>query len=76
MAEFLGTMLLKTGFMSLEVKHLIMWLIGFLFIFLAIKKNYEPLLLLPIGFAIFIVNLIPKSLRGLDDYLVFPTQFT
>jgi sodium ion-translocating decarboxylase beta subunit len=57
MAEFLGTMLFKTGFMSLEVKHLIMWLIGFLFIFLAIKKNYEPLLLLPIGFAIFIVNL-------------------
>ena len=57
MAEFLGTMLLKTGFMSLEVKHLIMWLIGFLFIFLAIKKDYEPLLLLPIGFAIFAVNL-------------------
>jgi sodium ion-translocating decarboxylase beta subunit len=57
MTEFLSTMILKTGFMSLEVKHVIMWLIGFLFIFLAIKKNYEPLLLLPIGFAIFVVNL-------------------
>ncbi len=57
MAEFIGTMIWKTGFMSLEVKHLIMWLIGFLFIFLAVKKDYEPLLLLPIGFAVFIVNL-------------------
>lgn len=57
MAEFINTMLFKTGFMSLDVKHLIMWLIGFFFIFLAIKKEYEPLLLLPIGFAIFVVNL-------------------
>jgi carboxybiotin decarboxylase len=57
MTEFLSTMLLKTGFMSLEVKHLIMWFIGFFFIYLAIKKEYEPLLLLPIGFAILAVNL-------------------
>ncbi|UCC66590.1 MAG: sodium ion-translocating decarboxylase subunit beta, partial [Deltaproteobacteria bacterium] len=57
MTEFINTMLFKTGFMNVEVKHLIMWFIGFFFIFLAIKKEYEPLLLLPIGFAIFIVNL-------------------
>lgn len=42
MTEFLATMLFNTGFMSLEVKHLIMWLIGFLFIFLAIRRNTSP----------------------------------
>jgi oxaloacetate decarboxylase beta subunit len=57
MAEFFTTMVFKTGFMNLQIGHVIMWLIGFLFIFLAIKKDYEPLLLLPIGFAIFVVNL-------------------
>jgi sodium ion-translocating decarboxylase beta subunit len=57
MPEFLSTMLLKTGFMSVDVKHVIMWLIGLLFIYLAIRKDYEPLLLLPIGFGIFVVNL-------------------
>ena len=57
MESFLGAVLMKTGVLNLQVKHVIMWLIGFLFIYLAIKKDYEPLLLLPIGFAIFAVNL-------------------
>jgi oxaloacetate decarboxylase beta subunit len=35
----------------------VMWIIGGVFIFLAIKKNIEPLLLLPIGFAILMVNM-------------------
>jgi oxaloacetate decarboxylase beta subunit len=34
-----------------------MWVIAFLFIYLAITKNYEPLLLVPIGFGILMVNL-------------------
>ena len=35
----------------------VMWIIGGFFLFLAIKKNIEPLLLLPIGFAILMVNM-------------------
>jgi len=35
----------------------VMWIMGGFFIFLAIKKNIEPLLLLPIGFAILMVNM-------------------
>jgi len=35
----------------------VMWIIGGLFVFLAVKKNIEPLLLLPIGFAILMVNM-------------------
>ena len=53
----LNSMIYKTGLMSLSFGHILMWLIGFVFISLAIKKKYEPLLLLPIGFGIFIVNL-------------------
>jgi len=40
--------------------HLVMLTIGCLFIYLAVKKDYEPLLLIPIGFGILIGN-IPFS---------------
>ena len=38
-------------------KYVVMWLIGGLLIFLAIKKEMEPTLLLPLGFGTIIVNL-------------------
>jgi oxaloacetate decarboxylase beta subunit len=41
-----------------------MWGVGSLFIYLAIAKKYEPLLLLPIGFGIFIVNFPLVPLMG------------
>jgi len=41
-------------------KYLVMWLIGGLLIFLAIKKEMEPTLLLPLGFGTILVN-IPFS---------------
>jgi len=50
-------LVLTTGVVHLTVGNLVMWLIAFLFIYLAISKNYEPLLLVPIGFGILIVNL-------------------
>ncbi len=46
-----------TGFANLTVGHLIMLSIGLLFIYLAIKKDYEPLLLVPIGFGILMGNI-------------------
>ena len=48
------------GILSLTWKHLIMYLIGSGLIYLAIKKKYEPSLLLPIGFGTLLVN-IPFS---------------
>ena len=57
-------LLYKTGILHLSIGHIIMWLIGFLFIFLAIKKGFEPLLLVPIGFSIFLVNLPIAPLTG------------
>lgn len=50
-------LIVTTGAVHLTIGNLIMWLIAFLFIYLAITKNYEPLLLVPIGFGILVVNL-------------------
>ncbi len=46
-----------TGFANLTIGHVIMIIVGLLFIYLAIKKEYEPLLLIPIGFGILIGNI-------------------
>ncbi len=52
----------NTGFYNISIKTGIMLIIGIVFIYLAIKKEYEPLLLLPIGFGILIGNIpIPPS---------------
>jgi len=45
-----------TGFANAEIGNILMILVGLVFIFLAIKYDYEPLLLIPIGFGIIIGN--------------------
>lgn len=54
---------LFVGFSSLGWQQPVMYCIGFVLIWLAIKKEYEPLLLLPIGFGAILVNL-PLSFVG------------
>lgn len=51
---------LVEGIMSLTWKQIIMWFIGALLIYLAITKELEPSLLLPMGFGAILVN-IPMS---------------
>lgn len=46
-----------TGFANMTYKHAIMIFIGIVFIYLAIKKDWEPLLLIPIGFGMIIGNI-------------------
>ncbi len=46
-----------TGFANFTLGHMVMITVGLIFIFLAIKKEYEPLLLIPIGFGILIGNI-------------------
>ncbi|MDR1735387.1 MAG: sodium ion-translocating decarboxylase subunit beta [Oscillospiraceae bacterium] len=48
---------LLQGFTNLNWQSFVMYAIGGLLIFLAIKKDYEPMLLLPIGFGAILVNL-------------------
>lgn len=47
----------STGFANVQLKYLAMIFIGIIFIFLGIKKNWEPLLLVPIGFGILVGNI-------------------
>lgn len=47
----------SSGFAHLHWTHFVMYAIAGIFIYLAITKEYEPLLLIPIGFGIFIANL-------------------
>lgn len=67
MEQLAHEIIFKTGFVHLYWGHLVMWLIAFLFVYLAIKKKYEPLLLLPIGFGIFLVNLPLTPLMGIEE---------
>jgi oxaloacetate decarboxylase beta subunit len=46
-----------TGFANATFNHLIMIVIGLVFIYLAIKKQWEPMLLVPIGFGIIVGNI-------------------
>jgi len=50
------------GFTNLGIKQIIMFFIGGILIYLAIKKDYEPMLLLPIGFGTILVNLPLSSI--------------
>ena len=45
------------GIMSVTWQQIVMYLIGILLIWLAIHKEYEPSLLLPMGFGAILVNL-------------------
>ncbi|MBU0488979.1 MAG: sodium ion-translocating decarboxylase subunit beta [Bacteroidetes bacterium] len=55
-----------TGFVHVTFQHLVMMCVGLLFIFLGIKYNYEPLLLVPIGFGILIGNIPFLTAPGLN----------
>ena len=73
MGEF-GTFLLEnltqfwqlTGFYNATWQHLVMLAVGLFFIWLAIKKDFEPMLLVPIGFGILIGNVPFNTAAGLE----------
>ena len=67
--DFIGTKLADfltyTGFANVEWANIIMIAVGAFFIWLAIKKDFEPLLLIPIGLGIILGN-IPFKAAGLE----------
>lgn len=66
----------STGLVNLSYKNVIMLLIGILFIYLGIAKDYEPLLLVPIGFGILVGN-IPLPLQifnSISVYMIDPVS--
>lgn len=66
LADNLQTFWGYTGFYNVESGHIIMILIGLVFIYLAITKEYEPLLLIPIGFGMLIGNIPFNEAAGLQ----------
>ncbi len=60
-----------SGIFSVTPGMLIMWAIGLTLIGLAIKKEYEPLLLLPIGFGILLANLPMTDLMKPEEGLLW-----
>ncbi len=69
--EFLQTM----GFMNLTWQQAVMLLVSFFLLYLAIKKQYEPLLLLPIAFGMLLTNLPGANMfhQELWDAFLQPT---
>ena len=65
LGESLEIFLSYTGFANATPGHIVMLLVGLLFIFLGIKYEFEPLLLIPIGFGMLIGN-IPFKDAGLQ----------
>ena len=53
----------QTAFMSLTVGNYIMIVVACVFLYLAIKKGYEPLLLVPIAFGMLLVNMYPDIMK-------------
>ncbi len=56
-SDGLGSFFSFTGIAGFTYKHLVMILVGITFILLGVFKEYEPLLLIPIGFGIIIGNI-------------------
>ncbi|MCZ2153956.1 MAG: sodium ion-translocating decarboxylase subunit beta [Bryobacterales bacterium] len=57
MVEFLHTFYTTSGFGQVAFGNIAMMVVGCFFIYLAITKEYEPLLLVPIGFGMLVGNI-------------------
>ena len=62
MELIMNILVTQTGMPNLLLKQVFMMLVAFFFLYLAVAKKYEPLLLLPIGRGIFLVSLPPAPL--------------
>lgn len=65
--DTLGNLVRATAFASLSWGNLLMIGVALLFLYLAIAKDYEPLLLVPISFGMLLVNLYPSIMAAPVD---------
>ena len=66
-ADTVSNLIGQTAFMNLTVGNLIMILVAFVFLYLAIKKGFEPLLLVPIAFGMLLVNIYPDIMASAEE---------
>lgn len=76
MIEIFRQILSNTGLLNLGIDDVFMWAIGISLVVIAVKKNYEPLLLVPIGFAVMLVNIPMTSLMEPGNFLWVFHHFT
>ena len=65
--ETLGNLVHQTAFFNLTWGNFIMILVACVFLYLAIKKDYEPLLLVPIAFGMLLVNIYPDIIASPEE---------
>ncbi len=65
--ETLGNLMHQTAFFNLTWGNYVMVGFACLFLFLAIKKEYEPLLLVPIAFGMLLVNIYPDIMISPEE---------
>lgn len=65
--EIMKVLLEQSGFAALTWRNALMFLISFILLYLAIKKKFEPLLLLPIAFGMLLANLPLAGLMNEGD---------
>ena len=71
--DILGGLLQQSGFAALTWQQAVMIAVSFVLMYMAIVKKYEPLLLLPISFGMFLTNL---PLTGMMEYGAGTTTFS
>ena len=65
--ETIGNLIHQTAFFDLTVGNFIMIAVACVFLYLAIAKEYEPLLLLPISFGMLLVNIYPDIMMTIEE---------
>lgn len=70
MVEFLSNVLDVTGFAQVDWGTVLMWIIAGVLLYMGIFKQYEPLLLIPIGFGVLLANLPGAGLAVVESNMV------
>ena len=65
--DTLLNLLHQTAFFNLTFGNYVMIAVACVFLFLAIKKGYEPLLLVPIAFGMLLVNIYPDIIASPEE---------
>ena len=63
----LSNLLHQTAFFNLTIGNYVMIVVACVFLYLAIAKGYEPLLLLPIAFGMLLVNIYPDIMASPEE---------
>lgn len=66
-SDTLSNLVNQTAFFNLTVGNYVMIVVACIFLYLAIKKEYEPLLLVPIAFGMLLVNIYPDIILSAEE---------